>query len=477
MNNTLGPTWLRRLWIYLKGLYFFYLTRCRNGIASGLKKYVIPAVAKTALTLEMNRQYKVNIGNPSEVVILLVGCGGTGSFAAHILAQLGDWAKQNGLDMRLYFIDPDRVEQKNLVRQNFCAAEIGQYKANTLAWRFNLAFGLNILPLTRRFTATMLDLCKPSQTRNHTLMIIVGAVDNNQTRREIAEALSERLNDKNRGLREDTIRYWWIDAGNEKVSGQVRVGNSLDPEVLLSPFKFCVGVPLPHIQAPDSILLRERPAEEKDLSCADLTLQEEQSAMINRFMANLIGMYLYRLLQHKNLDVMTTYVNLEGEVMMSNVPINRGRVLKPPIPAPQQLPTLRPIIPTARPPQPAPPAETVAADDEPVREDGLVIGQDVCPRCRQGFIIAGEATRHGVLIRVRFCSQEACGWREEGCLNCGNEVVVGPVTVQEGAVEETVPALICRSCGWRHAIPEERRSEFVPVEAPPESVAAPAEAG
>ena len=55
--------------------------------------------------------------------ILLVGVGGTGSFVAHILAQLACWAKTANIDMRLYFIDPDIVEQRNLVRQNFCPTD------------------------------------------------------------------------------------------------------------------------------------------------------------------------------------------------------------------------------------------------------------------------------------------------------------------------------------------------------------------
>jgi hypothetical protein len=46
--------------------------------------------------------------------------------------------------------------------------------------------------------------------------------------------------------------------------------------------------------------------------------------------------------------------------------------------------------------------------------------------------------------------------------------VVGQVTVQEGATEEVVPGLICRSCGWRHVIPEARRSELALVQATPE---------
>src|SRR5215510_8436646 len=71
-------------------------------------------VTPSPLTMEKN--YKVEIGHPDRVAILLIGCGGTGGFAAHIIAQFAVWATQNGIDIRLYFVDPDKIEDKNLVR-------------------------------------------------------------------------------------------------------------------------------------------------------------------------------------------------------------------------------------------------------------------------------------------------------------------------------------------------------------------------
>ncbi|MFN8456960.1 MAG: hypothetical protein U0401_20225 [Anaerolineae bacterium] len=52
------------------------------------------------------------LGQPDRVAILLAGCGGTGSYCAHILAQLAALALTSGLDLRLYYIDPDLVEEK-----------------------------------------------------------------------------------------------------------------------------------------------------------------------------------------------------------------------------------------------------------------------------------------------------------------------------------------------------------------------------
>ncbi|MCP4992899.1 MAG: hypothetical protein GY934_03800, partial [Gammaproteobacteria bacterium] len=75
--------------------------------------------------LVIEKQYHILLGNPGRIAIFLIGCGGSGSFTAHILAQLSVWAKTVGLDLRLYFVDHDTIEEKNLVRQNFCRAEVG----------------------------------------------------------------------------------------------------------------------------------------------------------------------------------------------------------------------------------------------------------------------------------------------------------------------------------------------------------------
>jgi len=49
------------------------------------------------------------------------------------------------LNVRLAFWDYDAVEEKNIFRQNFCEAEIGTNKAETLARRYGLAWGIEII--------------------------------------------------------------------------------------------------------------------------------------------------------------------------------------------------------------------------------------------------------------------------------------------------------------------------------------------
>ena len=87
-----------------------------------------------------------------QVELYLVGCGGTGSWLAPSLCRIARTLNEKGKATNLIFVDPDIVEQKNVLRQNFCDAEIGLNKAQTLALRYSLSWGVKIeaLPLIVR---------------------------------------------------------------------------------------------------------------------------------------------------------------------------------------------------------------------------------------------------------------------------------------------------------------------------------------
>jgi PRTRC genetic system ThiF family protein len=388
--------------------------------------------------LSIEKHYKVEMGRPDRVAILLVGCGGTGGFAAHIIAQFAVWASQNGIDIRLYFVDPDKVEDKNLVRQNFCKAEVGYEKAITLAWRFSAAFGLTITPIVDCFSATLLERVRPTGAANGSLTVVIGAVDNFQARRDIADAVTRWINGRKGTSSRDKI--CWIDAGNHRLSGHVLFGNSLDPEPSLSPLGFCTGVPLPHIQAPSILQPREPQTDLDALSCAELGILEEQSAMINRFQASLIGLYLYRLFQGRDLDMMATYINLKTGSARS-LPISQGKLVMPPAPPRPQLHR----VPVRREPE------------EPDLADEAAPPQATnCPVCSSD-VIAGQDHDRGILVAVRFCT--ACTWREEGCPECGHDYEEAQVEAE--AAGQTVPGLACTHCNWRQPIPEAYRMQPV----------------
>ena len=63
--------------------------------------------------------YKVDFGNKKKVIVV-IGCGGTGSYI------IGTLARQ---DYTPFLIDGDVVEEMNLKRQEFFENDINKYKS------------------------------------------------------------------------------------------------------------------------------------------------------------------------------------------------------------------------------------------------------------------------------------------------------------------------------------------------------------
>ncbi len=123
----------------------------------------------------------------SKLNFYVVGAGGTGSFAALNVARLCFELRERGKAVDLTIIDPDRVEANNIPRSNFCAAEIGRYKAQTLAERISTAWGLEVGYACEQFDYE--EHIKPHGGGFQQTTILVGCVDNHSARRELHRAL------------------------------------------------------------------------------------------------------------------------------------------------------------------------------------------------------------------------------------------------------------------------------------------------
>lgn len=77
----------------------------------------------------------MNFSKTRPVKVIMLGAGGTG---AHIAPHL--YRLLYALDRPVKFIicDGDKVEEKNLVRQNFTEADLGENKAKVVAERYTL---------------------------------------------------------------------------------------------------------------------------------------------------------------------------------------------------------------------------------------------------------------------------------------------------------------------------------------------------
>ena len=125
----------------------------------------------------------------SKLKIYLIGAGGTGSFAAMNLARVAFELRRIGKSVEMTIVDSDVVESGNIPRSNFCAAEIGRFKAQTLAERITLAWGIEVSYSNEKVNYE--KHLKPNRNGYKELTVLIGCVDNHLARREIHRSLEE----------------------------------------------------------------------------------------------------------------------------------------------------------------------------------------------------------------------------------------------------------------------------------------------
>ena len=265
------------------------------------------------MTTKFNLQYIKSCelflpGNDLPVNLVLVGCGGTGSWLSLTIARLARLlVETKGKTVRTLFIDPDRVEPKNVYRQYFSDAEAGSNKAETLAFRLSTAFGVNITAIPEAFDPDRLG--NPDGTT-----VLIGCVDNPQSRKSLHEYARRNYGDWR------STRYY-LDAGNWKNSGQVLLGGGDASKKVFPMEGICTRLPLPAVQHPE--LLDKRSADNNNedldhgLSCADLALRGSQSLGINQTVASIAGHYLLSMLLTGGLRTFQTYFDLPSGTMTS----------------------------------------------------------------------------------------------------------------------------------------------------------------
>lgn len=243
---------------------------------------------------EIRATIPLKVGNPQQVTITVVGCGGTGSYLVQRLARLAGHARQMNIEVGLRLVDPDIVEPKNLWRQLFVESEVGQPKARALAARYSRAFGLPIQFFGETVSAKHLKI------EPRSLNVVVGCVDNTAARRDIDEI-----------VRMQKGRLWWLDCGNGDQHGQVVFGNLAVDTAEISPLGYCSGLPLPSVRLPE-LVAKERKRGKRGRACADDAMENIQGLMVNETVASFAAHYLYRLVISQDLDTWATYVNLQA---------------------------------------------------------------------------------------------------------------------------------------------------------------------
>jgi len=228
--------------------------------------------------------------NGNRSTIAVIGCGGTGAQVARLIARMiFDMERRNMQSIPdLLLIDPDIVEPKNIGRQLFSHAEIGEYKAVAVMRRLNAALGITCDAIPAAVEPAMLYNAK----------IIVGCVDNHLARRVIHERTESQ------GYLGTT--QVWIDAGNHRDSGQVLIGSSKQPCKPDNTGAYA-HLPLPGCIFP-SLLEPEQEPDTRGLSCAELLELGEQDLLVNDWMGIVAAQYVRQLLYMQPITTFMTWV-------------------------------------------------------------------------------------------------------------------------------------------------------------------------
>ena len=221
------------------------------------------------------------------VQILMLGAGGTGGHIAPHLYRL-----LHALDRPVSVIiaDGDIVEEKNLVRQNFIASDLGRNKAQVLAERYASAFGMeaHYIPAFIESEDKLMDLVRSDQysagpysyLQPAELSILIGAVDNNRSRQLCHQVFQKS----------DDLIY--IDSGNGEFTGQVVCGIRRKGKTYYKP----VGDVYPDI-------LESADKFHTELSCAEASLSAPQSIVANIMAATAVVSYVYNILVLGSIEV------------------------------------------------------------------------------------------------------------------------------------------------------------------------------
>lgn len=248
----------------------------------------------------------------SSLRFIVVGAGGTGSFVIPAIARLIFELKQQNKPVEMLIVDPDVVESGNIPRSNFCAAEIGRFKAQTLAERITMAWGIETGFSCEKFDPE--NHLKRSTNDFRSLTVIVGCVDNYLARRDIYRAVDEF-----RGYSSsDAPNLWWIDGGNGRSSGQVLLGSNtkrIKPGQNFTGTSICRSLPAPSLVHPD-LLTEEKISSEtarlEALSCPDRIRLGEQSLNINQRVAVEMADMLTAMFLTRSLKRFASYFDLES---------------------------------------------------------------------------------------------------------------------------------------------------------------------
>lgn len=225
--------------------------------------------------------------------IWIIGCGGNGSHLVSDVARLISTLDKN---ISIILVDGDIVEEKNLIRQHFTQADIGENKAKVLAGRYSAAYGVDIGYHTEYLTEEnapqiLSHISKPQ--------LFITCTDNLKSRQVVATQKGDM----------------WIDLGNEDRSGQVTFSSLKKKPYRSTLFLSGTSFPTPTVFElfPE---MEERAKQEVPInqrSCAEMAAEApEQVGFVNVMCAAIAKNYVHALLTQRPIKTYQAFFTLDN---------------------------------------------------------------------------------------------------------------------------------------------------------------------
>lgn len=226
--------------------------------------------------------------NLDNIIILIIGIGGTGANLAKELCRFVSSIYGRNID--IYFMDGDKVEDKNCSRQPFASNHIDENKAVILSELCNSTFNMNVKAIPEYLTSKE-QLFEVFKDFNG-FPIIIGTVDNHPARAIMDEVFN------------DVPTLCYIDSANEMWDGEVITGIKVDNMLLSAPRSFYFP----------NILTDKRHSKEEE-SCGVINISSPQHLVTNLCAANIILSDIANLIVNGQLQCgLTTFNVLEKSI-------------------------------------------------------------------------------------------------------------------------------------------------------------------
>lgn len=249
------------------------------------------------------------LANPQDpITVHLVGAGGSGSQMMSALARINyALASLERQTLHVTVYDPDVVEEPNIGRQLFSAAELGLNKAEALVSRFNRIFGTQW----------------EAQPRIHTLSgfsgrpnIIISCTDTANSRNILGKQLGEikkKQAAREKGYQPGEYEWmYWLDLGNAQTTGQAILGSNVIPQPKTKKYLTVESLPL----ITEEHKLPAKMDRSNTPSCSMAEALRKQDLFINSTLAQGAGSLLWNLLKNGYTTVRGFYLDLSSLTMM-----------------------------------------------------------------------------------------------------------------------------------------------------------------